>query len=131
MSRMAMAMPAPLPASHDRKRASRLEGVQHDVSGQPTDTMAETGITPRTIYRAVLLAFALVIAALVFNQLITIIMAALIVIVIALPISAVADRLGRFRVPRAIGAVIGLLIGLGALAGLIALIVPAFTHEID
>src|SRR5438067_13484105 len=124
MSRTAMAIPAPLPAGSRRKRAG---GVQPAVSGQPRGTMSESRITPRTIYRAVLLAFALVIAALVFNQLITIIMAALIVIVIALPISAVADRLGRFHVPRAIGAVIGLLIGLGALAGLIALIVPAFT----
>ena len=92
--------------------------------------MVESRITPRTIYRAVLLGFALVIAALVFNQLITIIMAALIVVIIALPISAIADKLARFHVPRPIGAVIGLLVGLGLLAGLIALIVPAFTHEI-
>jgi hypothetical protein len=36
--------------------------------------MAESRFTPRTIYRAVLLAFALVVAALIFNQLVTLIM---------------------------------------------------------
>lgn len=77
-----------------------------------------------------MLAFALVVAALIFNQLITLIMGVLIVVIIAMPLSAFADLLGRARIPRPIGAVLGLLIGLGVVGGLIALIVPAFSHEI-
>jgi predicted PurR-regulated permease PerM len=93
--------------------------------------MAESRFTPRMIYRAVLLAFALVVAALIFNQLVTLIMGVLIVVIIAMPLSAFADLLSRARIPRPIGAVFGLLIGVGALGGLIALIVPAFSHEIN
>jgi predicted PurR-regulated permease PerM len=89
-------------------------------------------VTPRTVYRAVLLAFALVIAALIFKALITLIMALLIVIIIALPLSSFASLLkDTARVPRAIGALLGLLIGLGLIAGVVALIVPAFSHEIN
>jgi predicted PurR-regulated permease PerM len=94
--------------------------------------MAQTRFTPGTIYRAVLLAFALVVAGLLFKQLATLILAVLIVVIIALPISAFADLLERAgRVPRPIGALLALLLGLGAIAGVIALIVPVVTHEIN
>ena len=93
--------------------------------------MTESHITPRTVYRAVLLAFALVIAALVFKQLITLIMGVLIVVIIAVPLSAFATRLNRLGVPRVFGATLALLIGLAILGGFIALIVPAFSHEIN
>ncbi len=52
-------------------------------------------------------------------------------VIIALPLSAFADLLQRGGVPRPFGAVIGLPLGLGAIAGLVALVVPAFTHEIN
>ncbi len=93
--------------------------------------MPSSTITPSTLYRAVLLAFGLVVAGLIFEQIITLVLAVLIVVVIALPLSAFATALERVRVPRAVGAVLGLLLGLGALAGLIALIVPVFDHEIN
>lgn len=93
--------------------------------------MPSSNITPSTLYRAVLLAFGLVVAGLIFEQIITLVLAVLIVVVIALPLSAFATALERMRVPRAVGAVLGLLLGLGALAGLIALIVPVFDHEIN
>ncbi len=94
--------------------------------------MAESRLTPRTVYRAVLLAFALVIAALIFKALITLIMAVLIVVIVALPISGFATLLKtRARIPRAVGALLGLLIGLGAIGGLVTLIVPGFSHEIN
>jgi predicted PurR-regulated permease PerM len=79
----------------------------------------------------VLLAFALIVASLVFRQLKTLIMGLLVVVIIALPLSSFATFLKRFRVPRGVGAALGLLIGIGALAGVIALIVPAFSHEIN
>lgn len=93
--------------------------------------MTESRLTPRTVYRAVLLAFALVVAAFIFKTLVTLIMGVLIVVIIALPLSAFADLLKRFGIPRGIGALVGLLIGLGVLGGLVALIVPGFSHEIN
>jgi predicted PurR-regulated permease PerM len=93
--------------------------------------MSESRVTPGTVYRAVLLAFALVVAALLFKQLVTLILAVLIVVIIALPLAAFANLLNGVGVPRAFGALIGLLLGLGAIAGLVALILPAFSHEIN
>jgi predicted PurR-regulated permease PerM len=93
--------------------------------------MSNSQVTPATLYRAVLLAFGLVVAGLIFEQLVTLVLAVLIVVVIALPLSAFADALQRLGIPRAIGAVLGLLLGLGALAGLVVLIVPVFNHEIN
>jgi predicted PurR-regulated permease PerM len=88
-------------------------------------------VTPATLYRAVLLAFGLAVAGLIFKQIVTLVLAVLIVVIIALPLSAFASLLQRVGIPRAIGAVLGLLLGLGALGGLVALIVPIFNHEIN
>jgi predicted PurR-regulated permease PerM len=93
--------------------------------------MSDTKITPGVIYKAVLLAFGLVIGAMVFTALRTLILGVLIVVIIATPLSAFADLLKRWRCPRAIGATLGLLIGLSAIAGLVALIVPVFTREVN
>ena len=93
--------------------------------------MAEPRITSRTVYRAVLLAFVLVVAALVFKALITLIMGVLIVVIIAVPLSAFATRLKRFGIPRGVGATLALLIGLALFGGFLALIVPVFSHEIN
>ncbi|HEY2318278.1 MAG TPA: AI-2E family transporter [Solirubrobacteraceae bacterium] len=93
--------------------------------------MPNSTVTPATLYRTVLLAFGLVVAGLVFQQVVTLVLAVLIVAIIATPLSAFATMLQRVRVPRAIGAVLGLLLALGALAGLIALIVPVFNEEIN
>ena len=93
--------------------------------------MANSTVTPAALYRAVLLAFGLVVAGLIFEQLITLVLAVMIVVIIATPLSAFASLLQRVRVPRAFGAVLGLLLALAALGGLFALIVPVFNHEID
>src|SRR5690348_3297763 len=92
--------------------------------------MPSSTVTPATLYRAVLLAFGLVVAGLIFEQIITLVLAVLIVVMIATPLSAFASMLQRVGIPRAIGAVLGLLLGLAALGGLIALVVPVFDHEI-
>jgi predicted PurR-regulated permease PerM len=93
--------------------------------------MSNSSVTPATLYRAVLLAFGLVVAGLIFAQLVTLILAILIVVVVSLPLSAAATALSRVGVPRAVGAVLALLLGLAAFGGLIALIVPIFSHEIN
>ncbi|MHB8660010.1 MAG: AI-2E family transporter [Solirubrobacteraceae bacterium] len=93
--------------------------------------MPNSTVTPATLYRAVLLAFGLAVAGLIFKQIITLILAGLIVVIIALPLSALASLLQRVGIPRGVGAVLGLLLGLGALGGLVAMIVPIFSHEIN
>lgn len=93
--------------------------------------MGESKITPGVLYKTVLLAFGLVIAAMIFQALTSLVLGVLIVVIIATPLSAFADLLQRWRVPRAIGAALGLLLGLAALAGLVALVVPVFTREVN
>jgi predicted PurR-regulated permease PerM len=93
--------------------------------------MHESRISPGTLYRTVLLAFALVVLGLVFRQLITLVLGVLIVVIIATPLSAFASFLQRFKVPRGVGAPIGLLIGLAVIAGLVASVVPVFSHEVN
>jgi len=88
-------------------------------------------ISSGVIYRAILLAFGLVVVILIFPTLVTIVLAILIMVIIALPMAAFADLLGRWHLPRVIGATLALLIGLGALAGLVILITPVFGHEVN
>jgi predicted PurR-regulated permease PerM len=92
--------------------------------------VADSKLTPAAIYRAVLLAFGLVVTGLVFQQLIMLVLAVLIVVIIALPLGAFAAVLGRFGVPRALGVLIGLLIGLGLLGWLISAVIPVVSNEI-
>ena len=93
--------------------------------------MVDSKILPGFVYKAVLLAFGLVIGAMIFHALTSLVLGVLIVVIIATPLAAFADMLQRRRVPRALGATLGLLLGLGALAGLVALIVPVFTREVN
>jgi predicted PurR-regulated permease PerM len=93
--------------------------------------MAESKITPGVLYKTVLLAFGLVIAAMIFQALASLVLGVLIVVIIATPLAAFTDFLQRRHVPRGLGAVLGLLLGLGAVGGLIALIVPVFTSEVN
>lgn len=93
--------------------------------------MPDSRLTAGALYRAVFLAFGLVVAGLVFRQLATLVLAVLIVVILAIPLAALATGLGRLRIPRAAGAALGLLLGVGALVGLIAPLVPVVTHEID
>jgi len=93
--------------------------------------MSDSRISPAVLYKTVLLAFGLVIAAMIFEALVTLVLGVLIVVIIATPLSAFADLLNRWHIPRAVGATLGLLLGLGALAGLVALIVPVFSREVN
>ncbi len=81
--------------------------------------------------RAVLLAFGLLVGALLFRELLTLLVAILITVLLAIPIAATADRLERERVPRWIGALVAVLIGLGTLVILLALVIPTFADETE
>jgi predicted PurR-regulated permease PerM len=93
--------------------------------------MSDSRITPGVLYRTVLLAFGLVVTGLVFRELVTLVLGVIVVVIIALPLSAATTALQRRGVPRFIGAPLVLLLLLAALGGLIAAIVPVFTHEIN
>jgi predicted PurR-regulated permease PerM len=81
------------------------------------------------LYRAVLLAAALLVLGLLFRQLATLLLAVLMTVIVAIPLSAGATRLERHGVPRAIGALVTLLAGLAVIAGTLALIIPTFVDE--
>ena len=92
--------------------------------------MSEEGI-PHVAYRAVLLAAGLLLFGLLFRQLVTLLLAILITIVVAIPLAAAATRLQRYGVPRPLGALLGLVSGLGVLALIITLLIPPFVDQTD
>ena len=81
--------------------------------------------------KAVLLAAALIAGWLLFTELASLVVLVVIAIVIALPLGAAATALERHGVPRAIGALLALLGGLGVLAGLLALTIPPLVDELN
>ena len=82
-------------------------------------------------YRAVLLAAGLLVFGLLFQQLVTLMVAVLMTVLIAIPLSAFANLLERRRIPRPIGAGLGLLLLVGVVAGLLALLIPPFVDEVE
>jgi predicted PurR-regulated permease PerM len=90
--------------------------------------MLETQRAP-VAYKAVFLAAALLVLGLLFRQLATLMLAVLMTIIIAIPLSAGATRLERHGFPRALGALLTLLSGLAVVAGVLALIIPTFIDQ--
>jgi predicted PurR-regulated permease PerM len=80
-------------------------------------------------YRAVLLAGVLLVLGLLFQQLATLLLAVLMTVILAIPLSAGATKLERRGIPRPLGAFATLLLGVAVLAGVLALIIPTFVHE--
>ena len=81
-------------------------------------------------YRAVLLAAALLLLGMLFEQLITLLLAILITVILAVALASVTDRLERrFQIPRPVGAGLALLVGVGLVAGVIALVVGPFIDQ--
>lgn len=96
------------------------------VEGEgPMPSQRESHVT----YRAVLLAGGLVVLGFLFRELLFLLVALLITIIIAIPLTAATNRLQRLRVPRGLGALLGLLAGLAVMAGLLVLIIPAFVDQ--
>jgi predicted PurR-regulated permease PerM len=80
-------------------------------------------------YRAVLLAAALLVLGLIFHELVTLLLAVLITVIIAIPLAAAADRLERRGVPRHLGALLALLGGMLVVAVVVALLIPPFSDQ--
>jgi predicted PurR-regulated permease PerM len=92
--------------------------------------MPETQHAP-VAYKAVVLAALLLVLGLLFRQLATLMLAVLMTIIIAIPLSAGATRLQRHGVPRPVGALATLLAGLAVVAGILALIIPTFIDQVN
>jgi predicted PurR-regulated permease PerM len=85
----------------------------------------------QAIYKAVLLAAFLVVLGLLFQALITLMIAILITVIIAVALTSWTDRLERHGIPRPIGAILGILLALGVLAGILALVIPPFVDDMN
>jgi predicted PurR-regulated permease PerM len=85
----------------------------------------------RALYRAVILAAALLVLGLLFQELITLLVAVLATVLIAIPLAMAADYFERFGVPRALGALAGLLLALATLGVILYLVIPPFVDETD
>ena len=80
--------------------------------------------------KAVLLAGALVAAVLIFQALTTLVLLVLVTVLIAIPLAAFAGLLERFRIPRPVGALLALAIGVGVIAGIVRIIIPPLAREL-
>src|SRR5215211_7252730 len=80
-------------------------------------------------YRAVLLAAGLLLFGLLFRQLVTLLLAVLFTVIIAIPLAAAATRLERPGIPRPLGALMTLAGAVAALALLVALLIPPFIDQ--
>jgi len=90
----------------------------------------ELKVSPADVaYRTVFLAAGLILFGLLFRQLVTLLLAMLMTIVIAIPLAAVAKRLERYRIPRPAGALIALVGGVGTLALVIYLLIGPFVDQ--
>ena len=85
--------------------------------------------SPHVVYRAVLLAAGLLLVGLLFRQMVTLLLAILVTVIVAIPLAAAATRLERYKIPRALGTLIALLAGIGALALLVYLLIPPFIDQ--
>jgi len=87
-------------------------------------------MTAVVAYRAVGLAAALIVGALVAQQLMTLLLAVTVTIILSLPLSAAASLAQRRGAPRALGALGALLAGLGAVIGLGLAVLPTFVSQV-
>ena len=99
---------------------------QHNLRRHPRPATDRNALN-----RAVLLAAGLLVLGLLFQELTTLIVAVLITVLIAIPLSAAADLGERYRVPRGLGALAGLLFGLGVIVAIFALVIPPAVDEAD
>jgi predicted PurR-regulated permease PerM len=83
----------------------------------------------RAVLGAIVLGALLIGGALVAEQLITLLLLIMFTVIVSLPLGACADALGRRGVPRPIGALVGLLAGIGFLGGLLALLAPRLAAQ--
>ena len=83
------------------------------------------------VYRAVLLAFGLVVAGLLFRELVTLSVAVLVTVLMSIPLADFATWLERFRIPRPLGVIVAILVGAAAVAAILVVLVPPFVDQTE
>jgi predicted PurR-regulated permease PerM len=83
----------------------------------------------RVAFRTVLLVAALVLFGLAFQQLITLFIAVLATVLVAILLDSAASRMERHGIPRPIGALMALLAGVAIFAAILVAIIPPFVDE--
>jgi predicted PurR-regulated permease PerM len=97
----------------------------------PAETTPHAQALRHAATRAVLLAAVLVVAGILFNELITLVAAFVITVILAILFSSVAAPLERRGVPRPLGALLAVVLVLGLFGGLMALLVPPLVGEVQ
>lgn len=95
---------------------------------EPPNAMAAAARHGAT--QAVLLAGALVVVGLLFHELVTLVAAGVITIILAILLSSLAAPLEGRGVPRPLGALLGLILGLALLGSFLGLLVPPLLEEV-
>lgn len=108
-----------------RMTTTPADGTPHRVGGPASATRSSDAV------RAVLLAAALVGGWLLFRELASLFVLVIITVVLALPLEAIATRAQRRGIPRAVGALAGLVAIVGAAAGFLYLAIPPFADELQ
>ena len=83
----------------------------------------------RAVYGAIVMGAALIIAGLLAGQLVSLLLGVMITIIVSLPLSWCAERLLPLGVPRPIGALIGLALGMLAIGSLFVLLLPPLISQ--
>ena len=91
--------------------------------------MSGEGTSSHVAYRAVLLAAGLLLFGLLFRQLVTLLLALLFTVIIAIPLAAAATRMERQGIPRPLGALLTLAGAVATLALIVALLIPPFIDQ--
>src|SRR3954469_8040933 len=108
-----------------RSTTTPAGGTAHRVGGPASATRASDAV------RAVLLAAALVGGWLLFRELATLLVLVIITIVLSLPLEVAATRLERRGLPRAVGALLALVLMIGSVMGVLILGTPPFVQELQ
>lgn len=87
-------------------------------------------MTPNVAYRVVGMAAGLIGLALVARQLETLLLAVIVTVILSLPLSAAASLAERRGAPRVLGALGGLVVGLGTVTGLGLAVLPTFVSQV-
>jgi predicted PurR-regulated permease PerM len=85
---------------------------------------------PRAVYGAIGLGAVLIAVGLVATELMSLLLAVMFTVIVSLPLDACANALQRRGIPRALGALIGLLVGVAAIGGVVAFLVPTISSQI-
>jgi predicted PurR-regulated permease PerM len=96
---------------------------------EPSRDLMSGKLDARSLYRAVLLAAGLLVAGLLFPRLVTLLVAILMTVLIAIPLAMAADYFERYRIPRPVGALAGLALAVAVLGATLFLLIPPFVDQ--